>query len=354
MNDSERLHGLDFCRAMFMILGIFYHAALIYEIDQSWRVSSLQTSEFFSSISMFIHDFRMEAFYVIAGFFFMYIYKKNRKSFLAERVTRAIVPLFFCGFTLNYVMNMYSYNFMFDWGQVEYYLHGQWLGHLWFLGNLIIYFIVLKPFCKYIDKMRSVSNLKLILFFIIFAPLLSILLLGVSKYTFSSQFIFISFHSLLGYFPYFLLGCFCCKWKKNFLSILNLKVFLISVLMYFLIFSLTSFDTVSPLLQKALERLSHGSLALAMISLFYNFGTKEGKVIKEISISSYTIYLLHQPLVILTYVFIFSKFTINIYIEYFLLVSLVLFASYLLHRYLVSSSKIVSLLFNGVYKTCKT
>ncbi|KPZ55640.1 acyltransferase family protein [Pseudoalteromonas sp. P1-25] len=350
MNNSERLHGLDFCRAIFMVLGVFYHTALIYEIEQSWRVSSSYTSEFFSTITMFIHDFRMEAFYVIAGFFFMYIYKKNRKNFLTERVARAIVPLLFCGFTINYVMNIYSYNFVFDWGEINYYLHGQWLGHLWFLGNLIVYFIVLKPFCKHIDKLRDIGSLSLIILFVVMAPVLSILLLGVSKYTISSQYFFISFHSLLGYFPYFLLGCACCTWKKSFLSILNVKVFFISLLLYFSILFITNYGVVSPLLQKALERLSHGTLALAMISIFYNCGIKEGKVIKEISLSSYTIYLLHQPLVVLIYIFVFSKTTINIYLEYFLLVSLVLLASYSVHRYLVKPSKTFSLLFNGTYK----
>ncbi|MBB1290472.1 acyltransferase family protein [Pseudoalteromonas sp. SR43-6] len=81
MNKLERLHGLDFCRAIFMVLGVFYHVALIYKVEQDWRVGSNDTSEFFSIISLFIHDFRMEAFYVIAGFFIFTYIKKEKIVF---------------------------------------------------------------------------------------------------------------------------------------------------------------------------------------------------------------------------------------------------------------------------------
>ena len=354
MNQLERLHGLDFCRAIFMVLGVFYHVALIYNVEQDWRVGSNDTSQFFSIISLFIHDFRMEAFYVIAGFFYIYIYKKGKGSFLVGRIKRALIPLFFCGLTINYLMNIYSYNFSFDYFDVNYYLYGKWLGHLWFLGNLIIYFLLLQPFCKYISALKGTSELKLCSIFIVFAPIASILLLAVSKYTVSNEFIFIAFHSLFGYFPYFLLGCLCCTWKITFLNILNYKVFFISILIYLLIFLIAKLEIDSTLVSKVFERLSHGSLVLAMIALFYKLGTKKGSLIKEISDSSYTIYLLHQPLIVLIYAFIFLDLALNIYLEYVLLVSMVLVISYLFHRYIVRFYKVMSLLFNGVYKINRT
>ncbi|KYL34309.1 hypothetical protein A2I98_12240 [Pseudoalteromonas agarivorans] len=77
----QRLHGIDFCRAVFMILGLFYHTALIYNDGYVWRVSSSDNSIFFNYISNFIHAFRMEAFYIISGFFYLLVYTKKKRKF---------------------------------------------------------------------------------------------------------------------------------------------------------------------------------------------------------------------------------------------------------------------------------
>ena len=69
----HRLHGIDFCRALFMILGLFYHVALIYNDAYVWRVSSRESSVVFNYISNFINTFRMEAFYIISSFFYILV-----------------------------------------------------------------------------------------------------------------------------------------------------------------------------------------------------------------------------------------------------------------------------------------
>ena len=126
-NKLQRLHGLDFCRAVFMILGLFYHAALIYSVDYVWRVRDSDTSSFLTYFSSFIHAFRMEAFYLISGFFYLLVYTKRADGFLNERLTRVIPPLLVCGLLINPVMNYFSYEREFSWDSLSYFIDGQWL-----------------------------------------------------------------------------------------------------------------------------------------------------------------------------------------------------------------------------------
>jgi len=65
----HRLHGIDFFRAVLMILGLFYHTALIYNDGYVWRVPLAESYLFFNYISDFINTFRMETFYIISVFF---------------------------------------------------------------------------------------------------------------------------------------------------------------------------------------------------------------------------------------------------------------------------------------------
>lgn len=144
-NLQTRYHCLDFCRSTFMILGIFYHVGLIYSTDNDWRVLSTETSSLITKITNYLHLFRMEAFYLISGFFFILALTKNKNNFFADRLKKVLIPLLFCGLFISRIMKFFSYNF-------KYILYGEWLGHVWFLGNLSLYFIISYLFRNTIKK----------------------------------------------------------------------------------------------------------------------------------------------------------------------------------------------------------
>lgn len=346
---NNRLHGMDFSRAVLMCLGIFYHCGLIYGTEMDWRVLSTETAASLTAISNVIHDFRMESFYLISGFFYYLIYKKERGNFLSERVLRALIPMCVIGFSLNFAMNYYSYNRSFhsDW---KYFATGQWLGHLWFLGNLIIYFVVSTKVCKFISVKNKKINANF--YFWVFVCV-CIALCGklFAYYIFDRTVGFIHFSTLFYYYGFFLIGILCFSSKEKFYSLIKVKKIPSYLLFYVIIQwagnSLSDYDTVS----KILMHLSHLPLALTVLSALQYIGNRDSKIIRIFSNSSYTVYLLHQPLIIILYYYIFEGITLGVYSEYFLLSFIVFFLSLAFHIYVVERYSVFKIAFSGSLKS---
>ena len=68
---ESRLYYFDNLRALAMIAGVFFHAALAYSpmSHNIWLSADIEQSIIVDWISWFTHLFRMPLFFVIAGFF---------------------------------------------------------------------------------------------------------------------------------------------------------------------------------------------------------------------------------------------------------------------------------------------
>jgi membrane-bound acyltransferase YfiQ involved in biofilm formation len=332
-----------------MTLGLLYHVGLIYGITQEWRVLSDETSSFIQYASDFIHMFRMEAFYLISGFFYLLVFSKGRAGFMKDRIYRALIPMLFCGFLINPIMNYYSYNWNYDLCSSYYFISGQWLGHLWFLGNLIIYFLLSIPLCKFIIRSKGLSSNALLFLFLFIVPVFGMLGLAISKITYNERFLFVSFHELFYYYSYFVFGCVCFKSKESFLSLLNFKYSMLSLFVFLSVLSICYIDLFSnDVFNKILVKFSTGSLVLFSISFLYCLGGRDSRLIRSFSDSSYTVYLLHQPLIILFYIFVFERSGFSLVQNYLLMVLSVFFISYCFHVFFVKNNKMIKFIFNGV------
>lgn len=338
---------LRFSRAVLMALGLFFHAGLIYGDVQGWRVLSEQSSSFIQLLSDFIHQFRMEAFYIISGIFYYLVFAKHRDGFLKDRVIRALIPMFFVGALINPIMNFFSYNRDYELS-FAYLIGGDWLGHLWFLGNLIIYFLISVPICKLVLNLEPLNVKKFLLLTSV------IFILGIVGKVFSIffldfKFVFISFEALIYFYSYFLIGILAYKNINTFNLLLSLRYFPVYVVIYTsLVISSLLLLSISPSISKLVKIIAHLPLALAVLSLLTFLGSGESKYTRRFSDASYTVYLLHQPFLIIFYVFIFKGLTLNPYLEYFLLILMVFCLSTLFHFVFVKKYKWLRFLFNGI------
>ncbi|MEN0036840.1 MAG: acyltransferase family protein [Cellvibrio sp.] len=94
--ESERLHYLDNLRALAMIGGVFFHAALAYspQLHNLWLTADKEQSQVIDIFSWFTHLFRMPVFFVIAGFFVAYLVgKRGMRGMLVNRAKRILLPL---------------------------------------------------------------------------------------------------------------------------------------------------------------------------------------------------------------------------------------------------------------------
>jgi glucans biosynthesis protein C len=92
---GERLFYLDACRAAFVLLGIVLHALLPF-IPEPWIVECPRQSRSLVHIYNLIHAFRMPAFFILSGFFAaLVLSKRDGLTWAKSRATRLGVPLLF-------------------------------------------------------------------------------------------------------------------------------------------------------------------------------------------------------------------------------------------------------------------
>ncbi|MBG9387762.1 acyltransferase family protein [Caenimonas aquaedulcis] len=91
---GERLHALDSLRATAMLLGIVLHgAASLTTIPIPWPVHDVSRSRAFDGMLGAIHGFRMQLFFLLAGFFAHLVWRRmGTRAFLRQRALRIGVP----------------------------------------------------------------------------------------------------------------------------------------------------------------------------------------------------------------------------------------------------------------------
>jgi glucan biosynthesis protein C len=143
----ERVHALDSLRAFAMFLGVTLHAAIAYQVTQlvPW-IDAERRSVAFDIHNLVVHGFRLQLFFLIAGFFSRLLYERHGpRSFLKNRARRILLPFLLGMLTIMPVTGLIFYYG--TSGSMVYTLHvlrksmGLVTAHLWFLEYLMIYIL---------------------------------------------------------------------------------------------------------------------------------------------------------------------------------------------------------------------
>lgn len=315
----NRLHYMDSMRAILMILGVVLHSAQVFNPSQSWVLYSENNTPFFYYLVNIISTFRMPAFFIVSGYFCLLTLRKYKiKRFLTLRLKRIIVPFFFTAIILNTLQSLlleWS-----GWQQFEYpdyLLKGEFVSHLWFLTNLIVYFIVacflsvfFSPLMRLVGDL-SVRTIKAFPIIVVVSvmPLFSILILSLNKIGFPLYSSFLSIFntfSILQYSPFFIFGAVMGvrKGLLERLSEVNPLICLIVIALSFLFIDyIESLDGikgwVSIIAVQYLDVLVTWFSVLICFFVFYRFFNKPSKAMLYLSDASYTVYLFHHIFVVL-------------------------------------------------------
>lgn len=147
----QRYHAFDALRAAMMLLGVALHSATAYStFPDVWWLKDPQTSHWLDAFLLFLHAFRLPAFFVMSGFFAaLLIDRRGWQGFLENRAARLCLPFLLGSLVLFPILKTSSV--------FAYYLLHQpdplgrtltWLGedrlartvepmHLWFLEILM-------------------------------------------------------------------------------------------------------------------------------------------------------------------------------------------------------------------------
>jgi len=93
---STRLYYMDNLRALAMLVGLFFHAALAYSplLHSFWPAADAQNHWSFDVFAQLTHLFRMPVFFMMAGFFCALLWQKRGGiAFCKNRLLRIALPL---------------------------------------------------------------------------------------------------------------------------------------------------------------------------------------------------------------------------------------------------------------------
>lgn len=340
---ETRLAGLDAARGIMMLLGIVLHSANVYML-KPWRVHDAASSIAFDYVNAGIHAFRMEAFFWVAGFFAaMLIDRQVLSVYLKQRLQQLLVPLLATLCTLN-VLEYFVVSSFPSAGAAGGASH-HWIGHLWFLVDLVIFSLVLVPVMrkgsllqrclnKLVSRARSALELLAVLALISAVPIvvsaLSARVLGLNLSV--EVFGLTSLGRLLTYAPYFVLGMVIhrsLELRRLFGAVHPAWLIPGIALQAWLAINATE-STPWILLQMTLSALSWLNVA-AVLALMDRCFTRQTRLTAWLSDCAYPIYLTHHLFVVALGTLLLTS-TMSVFIKFALVLGLATLASVGVHQ----------------------
>lgn len=358
---ATRLEYLDAMRATLMMLGVALHTSQIYNPGLTWLISSDDESAFFYYLSHVIAAFRMPTFFFLSGFLSMLVLaRRGPRAFMSLRIKRLVIPLLTTALTLNvlqaWLLNVTHWRSI---GFADFFLRGEWLQHLWFLVDLLLYVSVLSLATTYGRSRASSRALRSLCervpFVLLLAalPLLQVLFaapgtlgLPVHRELIGTM----TFLTLTQYLPFFAVGALAYS-KEKFFDKFSSQPLPLLALGLALAVGIREFVPLLPSpAETAADTYLHFAInwlcICAFLRLFRMLVRRVTPTLRYLSDASYTVYLFHHIIVICLGL-VFIDLSVSPALAYVLIVPLTLLTTFLLHSFVVGRYEAISLLFNG-------
>ncbi|MBO1909210.1 acyltransferase family protein [Microvirga sp. 3-52] len=365
---STRLHYLDWLKSLLMLLGVPYHAALLYADGTNWFIYSEAKSSVLTIVAALIHSFRMPAFFMISGMMSsMLLAKRGPAAWAKDRVNRIGVPLLVATLLISPLVVLSHRIFLrgghwqpeiiTEIGPILMQPGQHWVGHLWFLYVLLIYSSGLIGYHYMPPAVKSaVQNFSNICFANPYMLLASVIIYEfvVRTVTFlverSTGFDFRLFgllntEALLVNLPFFALGAYISG--KEFAHPFGGATWKIIAIMAALVgaYSFNEPDFESKLLWYMSSSVLSIIFSMMLINIFKRKLNIRSDTIQALSKSSYTIYLFHMPVLTLIGSYLVHSNT-ALFAQYVSLLTAGIAIPLLLHQAL-GHSPLLIYLFNG-------
>ena len=358
----NRYKYLDNLRATLMTLGLVLHTCAAFSIQQYWLVSYDKPLSWAYDLSSVIHVFRMPLFFMISGFFaFVLLQKQTVYHFISTKFIRIGLPLLSVLIILN-IPQFYTLEYLSTlegYGSIN---SGNFTQHLWFLVNLLTYFIVYSVIHVVVVRTRVPSTLVNTSIFMLFAllcmPLVYLCMLALNKVgvpIYEPIPLVGSVFTLFSYFDYFLIGVvFALLSHNTTMATLQSRqgiLIFIPLLIVSAIPWLLS-NAINNITMPYIQHIQAITVSLIVWVLANRTFDIDYGWFKALMNASYTIYLFHHGVIILLVLGLnainhHANVIINPYIAFFL----VLFSSFamtlFIHFFMVNKSSKLRLLFNG-------
>ena len=153
---NQRRHDIDWLRVIAIAALLFYHSVVSF---QPWAVylaiiAHKDTIDGLWSVAAALNTWRIPLLFTLSGMgVYLAMGKRNWAGVLRERTRRILVPLIF-GTAAIVPVNMLLFQSYYD-QDLAYFPHPH---HLWFLGNIFLYILILLPLLHYLTHATAIRE----------------------------------------------------------------------------------------------------------------------------------------------------------------------------------------------------
>ncbi|CAN5530368.1 hypothetical protein BH10BAC4_BH10BAC4_17830 [soil metagenome] len=343
----DRRYDIDWVRVIAIGLLLIYHIAVGF---QPWgaMIGFITNSQPWESLWIpmaMLNVWRIPLLFFVSGMgVFFALQNRNWKELLKERARRIVIPFVF-GMFCVVPLHMYLMQFHYGW-KISYEPNP---GHLWFLGNIFSYVLILSPVFFYLKKNehgRVVSIIKKLfstlvgLLLVIVVFVLEVLIVNPAPYELYAM----TWHGFFLGLLAFLFGfCFvlCGPSFWNMLVKWRWLFFLVAASLF--TYRLVQFQMRVPSYQMAIESNVWIFSVFAFARRYLN---RQGKALNYLSKAAYPIYIIHMAFLYLGSLLIFPL-DISAPLKFFLAVAFTTLSCFMFYEFVIRRIRILRLLFGS-------
>ena len=346
-----------------MMLVVVLHSAQVYNPLKQWLIYSENPATIMKYVASFTFYMCMPAFFVVSGFFcYLALQRYNIKKFFKTRVQRLFIPFLTTAVTLNSIqVFMLNYTGWRNFDLIRYLTNGGYVSHLWFLINLMIYFIIAAFITVFFKKnVNLLGRLVARIFFImppvvmiILLPLISIGIIALGKLglpLYIKVFGFIDVYNVMHYLPYFGVGMVFSYKPELICRLRSGKTLCLLLCIVFTATMLVRVLQLDGLLLSTVEvYYSHLCSWTGVAVCFYFFHKFMNNVSDRtmfLSDASYTVYLFHHVLVVF-FGLLCIRFRVSALVGVPVIIIVTFAATLLIHKHVIQRFPLMRYLFNG-------
>lgn len=292
---TERRYDIDWLRVIAIGLLLIYHIAIIF---QPWAlfIGFIRSDESIPALwtpMTILNVWRIPLLFFVSGMgLFFAMRKRNWKQLLLERAKRILLPFIF-GIVVIAPLHMFIFQQYYDL-PLSYYAH---LGHLWFLGNILVYVLLLLPLYYYLKRQGN-GGIKRVMSTLMSHPggpllvslffVLEVLIVDPQMFSLYAQTWHGFFNGFLAFFFGFLIVYSGSSFWQTVLKWRGLYVG-IAIILYGMRLDIFGFESPGYLIA-----MESNCWIFGVFGFGYRYLNKPSKLLRYLSQAAYPIYIIHM------------------------------------------------------------
>ncbi|MEJ0057752.1 MAG: acyltransferase family protein [Bacteroidota bacterium] len=345
MPPSNRRYDIDWVRVIAIALLLIYHVAIGF---QPWGVmiGFIANKKAWESLWIpmgMLNIWRIPLLFFVSGMgVYFAMQNRNWKQLLQDRAMRILVPFVFGMFAIFPVSTLIWQNY---YGLELNYSYNA--GHLWFLGNIFVYVVMLSPVFFYMkgnEEGRLVQFIKRALstplgFLPVIAALIAeTLIVNPNPYTLYAM----TWHGFfLGLLAFFFGFCFVLSGNVFWDMVVKWRGLFVSIAAAFFIFRLIEFRLNAPGYLLVIESVCWIASVFGFASRYLNHSSS---ALNYLSQSAYPVYILHMIFLFLGSALIFPL-DIDVHVQFVIVLLFTVIGCFATYEFVVRRVNIIRVLF---------